>query len=72
MSVRVRRFLDLKRTGKLRERVFTKKMNERAARALEVFGPEQAFKDEYLTRPIPYDWAQTLRNIIAQNPGYDY
>ena len=31
-----RRFLDLKRTGKLRERVFTKKMNERAARALEV------------------------------------
>ena len=49
-----------------------KKMNERAARALEVFGPEQAFKDEYLTRPIPYDWAQTLRNIIAQNPGYDY
>ena len=67
-----RRFLDLKRTGKLRERVFTKKMNERAARALEVFGPEQAFKDEYLTRPIPYDWAQTLRNIIAQNPGYDY
>lgn len=32
----------------------------------------QAFKDEYLTRPIPYDWAQTLRNIIAQNPGYDY
>lgn len=50
-----RRFLDLKRTGKLRERVFTKGMNERAVRALEVFGSEMAFKDEYINRPLPYE-----------------
>lgn len=67
-----RRFLDLKRTGKLRERVFTQKMNERAARALEVFGPDLAFKDEYATRPLPYDWTRYLQNVISQNPGYDY
>lgn len=67
-----RRFLDLKRTGKLRERVFTQKMNERAVRALEVFGPDLAFKDEYATRPLPYDWMRYLQNVISQNPGYDY
>ena len=67
-----RRFLDLKRTGTLRERVFTRKMNERAVRALEIFGPELAFKDEYLVRPLPYDWTRYLQNIINQNPGYDF
>lgn len=67
-----RRFLDLKRTGKLKERVITKKMNERAARALEVFGADLAFKDDYMTRPLPYDWTRYLQNIVNQNPGYDY
>ncbi|MCD8042273.1 MAG: RagB/SusD family nutrient uptake outer membrane protein [Tannerellaceae bacterium] len=67
-----RRFFDLKRTGKLRERVITKKMNERAARALEVWGEENAFKDEYINRPLPYDWMRYLQNEISQNPGYDY
>lgn len=66
-----RRFLELRRTGKIRERVFTKKMNERAVRALEVWG-DQAFKDEYITRALPYDWTRYLQNIIEQNPGYDY
>lgn len=66
-----RRFLDLKRTGKLRERVITKKMNERAARALEVWG-DNAFKDEYINRPLPYDWMRYLQNVVNQNPGYDY
>lgn len=66
-----RRFLELKRTGKLRERVITKKMNERAARASEVWG-DQAFKDEYLNRALPYDWTIYLQNVIEQNPGYDY
>lgn len=66
-----RRFLELKRTGKLRERVITKSMNERAARASEVWG-DQAFKDEYLNRALPYDWIIYLQNIIEQNPGYDY
>lgn len=66
-----RRFLELRRTGKLKERVFTKKMNERAVRALEVWG-DQAFKDEYITRALPYDWTRYLQNVIEQNPGYDY
>jgi len=66
-----RRFLELRRTGKLRERVFAKKMNERAVRALEVWG-DQAFRDEYLTRALPYDWTRYLQNTIEQNPGYDY
>ncbi|PXV59953.1 putative outer membrane starch-binding protein [Dysgonomonas alginatilytica] len=66
-----RRFLELKRTGKLRERVITKKMNERAVVALEVFG-DNAFKDEYINRPLPYNWTRYLQNIINQNPGYDY
>lgn len=66
-----RRFLELRRTGQIRERVFTKKMNERAVRALEVWG-DQAFRDEYTTRALPYDWTRYLQNIIEQNPGYDY
>lgn len=66
-----RRFLELRRTGKLKERVFTRKMNERAVRALEVWG-DQAFKDEYMTRALPYDWTRYLQNTIEQNPGYDY
>lgn len=66
-----RRFLELRRTGKIRERVFTKKMNERAVRALEVWG-DQAFRDEYTTRALPYDWTRYLQNVIEQNPGYDY
>lgn len=66
-----RRFLELRRTGKIRERVITKRMNERAARALEVWG-DMAFKDEYTTRALPYDWTQYLQNEIEQNPGYDY
>lgn len=67
-----RRFFDLKRTGTLRDRVFTRKMNEKAARALEVHGPELAFRDEYLVRPLPYDWTRYLQNVIEQNPGYDF
>lgn len=66
-----RRFLELRRTDKLKERVFAKKMNERAVRALEVWG-DQAFKDEYMTRALPYDWTRYLQNTIEQNPGYDY
>ena len=66
-----RRFLELKRTGKIRERVITKRMNERAARAYDVFG-DMAFKDEYTTRPLPYAWTQYLQTAIEQNPGYDF
>lgn len=65
------RFLELRRTGKIRERVITKRMNERAARALEVWG-DMAFKDEYTTRALPYSWTQYLQNAIEQNPGYDF
>ncbi len=47
-------------------------MNLRASRALEVFGSEMAFKDEYINRPLPYEWTRYLQNIVEQNPGYDY
>lgn len=66
-----RRFLDLKRTGKIRERVITKRMNERAARASELFG-DMAFRDELTTRPLPFGWSQYLKDGFEQNPGYDF
>lgn len=66
-----RRFLELKRTGTVRERVITRRMNERAARALDVWG-DMAFKDEYVTRPLPYAWSQYLQEAVQQNPGYDF
>lgn len=66
-----RRFLELRRTGMIRERVITRRMNERAARALDV-DPDMAFKDEYTTRPLPYNWTQYLQTAVEQNPGYDF
>lgn len=66
-----RRFLELRRTGMVRERVITRRMNERAARAADV-DPENGFKDEYITRPLPYNWTQYLQEAIEQNPGYDF
>lgn len=66
-----RRFIDLRRTGKIRERVITKKMNERAARASELFG-DMAFRDELTTRPLPFGWSQYIKDGFEQNPGYDF
>lgn len=66
-----RRFLELRRTGMVRERVITRRMNERAARASDLFG-DMAFKDEYVTRPLPFGWSQFLKEAIQQNPGYDF
>lgn len=66
-----RRFLELRRTGMIRERVITRRMNERATRAHDV-DPDMAFKDEYTTRPLPYNWTQYLQTAVEQNPGYDF
>lgn len=66
-----RRFLELKRTGMVRERVITRRMNERAARASDVWG-DMAFRDEYVTRPLPYAWSQYLQQAVEQNSGYDF
>ena len=66
-----RRFIELRRTGKIRERVITKKMNERAARASELFG-DMAFRDELTTRPLPFGWSQYIKDGFEQNPGYDF
>jgi len=59
------RFMELKRTGKLKERAITNGANERAARA-------GYYNDNYLYRPLPFDWMRYLRNTVVQNPGYDY
>jgi len=59
------RFMELKRTGKLKERAITNGANERAARA-------GYYNDNYLYRPLPYDWMRYLRNTVEQNAGYDY
>jgi hypothetical protein len=60
------RWVELKRTGKLIERVF--RYNVWANSEYIPGGPY--LKEFHLLRPIPYQWLSLLANEVAQNPGY--
>jgi hypothetical protein len=60
------RWVELKRTGKLIERVM--RYNIWASSEYIPGGPY--IRDYHLLRPIPYQWLSLLANEVAQNPGY--
>lgn len=60
------RWVELKRTGKLIERV--KKYNVFAGSEFIPNGPH--IKEYHLLRPLPNEWLSVLENKVNQNPGY--
>lgn len=60
------RWVELKRTGKLVERVL--KYNLFAGS--EYIGSEPHIKEYHNLRPLPNEWLSILKNEVNQNPGY--
>ena len=56
-------WVDLKRTGKLIERVM--KYNLQAGHVNTSF-----ISEKHYLRPLPFDWLSRLHNKVEQNPGY--
>lgn len=57
------RWVDLKRTGKLIERVL--KYNLQAGHINTSF-----ISEKHYLRPLPFEWTSRLQNKVEQNPGY--
>lgn len=57
------RWVDLKRTGKLVERVL--KYNLQAGHINTSF-----ISEKHYLRPLPFEWTSRLQNKVEQNPGY--
>jgi hypothetical protein len=60
------RWVELKRTGKLIERV----MRYNIWASSEYIPGRPYLREYHLLRPIPYQWLSLLDNEVAKNPGY--